>query len=90
MANPKVDYFIDLILGISFAVSVFSGIVMYVIPWGSEQAVLGIIRSSWPTIHEWSSFIMAGLVLIHLALHFRWIGHMTKSIFCKSVTSKQE
>lgn len=83
MVNPKVDYFVDFFLGISFLISVFSGIVMYVLPWESNQAVFGVLRQSWPPIHEWSSFIMAGLVLVHLALHFRWIGSMTKSFFIK-------
>lgn len=83
MVNPKVHYFVDLFLGIAFLVSALSGIVMYFVPWGSEQLVLGLARNQWPTIHEWSSFSMAGLVFLHLALHFRWIGSMTKSFFVK-------
>lgn len=83
MANPKVDYFVDLFLGIAFLVSAFSGIVLYAVPWGSEKLVLGLSRTQWPKVHELSSFIMAGLVFLHLALHFRWIGSMTKGFFVK-------
>lgn len=83
MVNPKIDYFLDIFLGISFILSALSGIVMYFVPWGSEQIVLGISRSNWPIVHEWSSFIMAGLVLLHLIFHLKWIGQMTRCIFRK-------
>lgn len=83
MVNPKIDYFVDLFLGISFIFAALSGIIMFFVPWGANQAILGISRSFWPRIHEWSSFIMVGIVLAHLILHFKWIGHMTKSFFRK-------
>ena len=83
MVNPKVDYFVDLFLGISFIFAALSGIIMFFVPWGSDAVILGVARSGWPRIHEWSSFIMVGLVFLHLVLHLKWIGHMTKSFFRK-------
>jgi hypothetical protein len=84
MVNQKIDYFVDLFLGITFLVVAFSGFIMYFVPWGSESIILGISRGNWPKIHAISSFTMVGLVFLHLALHFKWIGSMTKSFFVKN------
>ena len=32
-------------------------------------------------LHDWSGLIMGLLVIIHLALHWRWIVSMTKNMF---------
>jgi len=90
MVNQKVDYFVDLLLGIAFVIAGLSGFIMYFVPWGSDAVVLGISRGSWPLVHEISSFAMVGLVLLHLILHFRWIGSMTKSFFVKNKEKIEE
>ncbi len=81
--HPKVNYWIDVVLGISFIIAGTSGIIMYFVPWGSDALVLGISRSVWPTIHEWSSFVMVASVLAHLVLHWGWLVAMTKGFFRK-------
>jgi hypothetical protein len=81
--HPRVNYFVDLFLGISFVFSVLSGVIMFFVPWGSDAVLLGISRGSWPLIHEISSFAMVGLVFLHLVLHLRWIGSMTKGFFIR-------
>ena len=35
-------------------------------------------------VHDWSGLIMGLFVLIHLALHWRWIVVVTKNIFGKN------
>jgi len=88
MVNPKLDYFVDLFLGISFLIAGLSGFIMYFVPRGSDFSLFGIARGGWPPIHEWSGFTMVGLVFLHLILHVRWIGSMTKRFFVKKIIKK--
>lgn len=82
--NPKVNYFVDLVMGIAFVLVACTGVIKFpgllrligmsklAIPWGPISF-----------IHDWSGVVMAVLVLVHLILHWRWIVSMTKSFFKK-------
>jgi len=70
-----VNYWIDILLLVSFLVSAVSGVVLKI----------GTNRVAWVQGHTISSFIMVFLVLIHLVLHFEWLVVMTKSLFKSKV-----
>ena len=86
MNKVKLNYWIDVGLAISFFVCFFTGL----IKWPGLIRVIGssafrvLHVKNISLLHDWSGLIMGLLVLIHLALHWKWIVQVTKSIFKKS------
>ncbi|HSL94441.1 MAG TPA: 4Fe-4S dicluster domain-containing protein [Thermoleophilia bacterium] len=80
------NYVVDLIIAAAFIGAAVSGIV-FLLPtaWVStsrgDPAMLGVGMAVWRTLHEWSSLIMIGGVLLHTVLHWRWVVAMTKKAF---------
>jgi cell division protein FtsW (lipid II flippase) len=69
---------VDLALLWSFCLLAASGLVMhyrlsseYYLPTGAT--ILGLTWKSWCRLHLLSGYITLGCVLLHLALHWRWI-----------------
>ncbi len=81
MNKAKLNYWADVIIGVSFVLSAVSGLI-FLLPVGSTSAlssgVLGISYSAWDSLHTWSSLTMIGGVLAHLVLHWKWIVGMTR------------
>ncbi|MFA5745952.1 MAG: DUF4405 domain-containing protein [archaeon] len=88
MDKIKINYFIDVLLIISFiVVAITSLVIFFFLPSGVRQAgyqtFLGLTKHSWGNIHTISGFAMIILSLIHLILHFKWLTTMSKTIFKK-------
>jgi len=49
--------------------------------WGQPDFIFIFDRYTWGDIHRWLAIIFLCLVIIHLAIHWRWIITMTKNIF---------
>lgn len=90
--KAKLNYWIDVIIGIGFLISVITGIVLALAPSSGFQGgrnphyareIAGISRFLWKDVHTWSSILMAAGALGHLLLHMKWIKCMTKNIFKK-------
>lgn len=88
--KAKLNYWIDIVIGIGFIVSVISGIVLAAVPSAGFQGgrnpnfsreIAGISRFIWKDVHTWSSYMMAAGVLGHLLLHLKWIRCMTNNLF---------
>lgn len=83
MRKATLCYIIDMAMippGVALALS---GLVRYFflpggVKGGGKATFLGLTKDTWTTIHEWSGFIVLGLVAVHVALHFDWIVNMTK------------
>jgi len=75
MNRMRFNYWIDILLLISFVVSAVSGFVLKI----------GTDKVAWMQWHTISSFVMVFLVLVHLVLHFKWLSVMTKSLFKSKV-----
>ncbi len=94
MNQTKANYLVDILMGISFFVSAITGIVISIflprgIRQGGAQEFLGVTKSAWSTLHEWSGVMMILLVLVHLILHWRWMVCMTKSIMLGDKKAKR-
>ena len=82
MNKAKLNYWIDIGLAISFFICFITGL----IKWPGLIKIIG--TSAYRTLHvrnismlhDWSGLIMGLLVLIHLALHWKWIVCMTKDM----------
>ena len=85
MNRTMLNYWIDVGLVFSFFICFITGL----IKWPDLIKIIGVsaykalhVRNI-SMLHDWSGLIMGLLVLIHLALHWRWIVCVTKSIFGK-------
>ena len=78
MNKIKVNYFVDVALAISFFIVFVTGIL--------KMKIFSriVMLPSWVhPLHDWSGILMGIIVFIHLALHWKWIVSVTKSIFKK-------
>jgi len=87
MNRNKVNYYVDLLMAIVFAVMAVTGLVLFFkFPSGERTgrlSFLDLTKHQWGDIHSWTGIAIVVLVLIHLILHWKWIVVMTKDIFKK-------
>jgi hypothetical protein len=86
--KAKLNYWVDVCIGMSFVLSVISGLV-FMLPVAPSARVLGIGYSLWSDLHTWSSVGMILGVGAHLVLHWRWILGMTKKMILPERVSRQ-
>ena len=87
--KARINYYVDILIGISFIVVALSGVILLFAGSGGYQGgrnphaqeVLGVSRLLWKDLHDWSGIAMMGGVLLHLVLHWKWIVCMTRNIF---------
>jgi hypothetical protein len=89
MSKAKLNYIIDVVIGLGFIAAALSGIVLFFAPSGYQggrnptylQPVLLLSTHTWNTLHTWSSMAMIAAVGAHLVLHWEWMVCMTKKMF---------
>lgn len=85
MNRTKLNYWIDIGLAISFFICFITGL----IKWPGLIKIIGVSAykvlhvKNISILHDWSGLIMSILVLVHLALHWKWLVCVTKSMFKK-------
>lgn len=85
MNKTKLNYWIDVGLAFSFFICFITGL----IKWPGLIKIIGVSAyktlsfSNISRLHDVSGLMMGVLVVIHLALHWKWIVSVTKSIFSK-------
>jgi len=75
MNRPKLNYFVDIGMAISFVIVAVTGIL--------KLPALGGRTRDYMLLHDWAGVVLAVFVLLHLILHWNWIICMTKSFFQK-------
>jgi len=78
MVTPKTNYYVDVLLLISFLIAGVTGIIFF---FNIDPSILGMTRHTMKDWHSWSGIIMTIIVGIHLILHWKWIVVMTKKTF---------
>ncbi len=79
MSKAKMNYWIDVGIGLAGALSALSGLV-FLLPGDLASGILGISYQTWSAIHTWSSLAAIAGVGAHLALHWKWMVVMTKQM----------
>lgn len=82
MDRSKINYFIDVMMAIDFILLFATGILKFarLFPHiGLRNAILPM--SSISLVHDWSGITLGILIMLHLALHCRWLCAMTKGFF---------
>lgn len=94
MNRTKVNYIVDMGLMLLFLVVAFAGFYMYFfipsgVPHGRYVVYMGLTKATWTWIHNKSAILMTFLLILHLALHWKWIFCITGNLF-KKEKKKQE
>jgi membrane protein DedA with SNARE-associated domain len=83
MNKIKLNYWIDVGLAMSFLICFITGL----IKWPGLVKLIGLSTykilqiKNISMLHDWSGLIMSVLVLVHLALHWKWIVSVSKNMF---------
>ena len=48
---------------------------------GVENTFWSLSRHTWLDIHDWAAVAIMAVIIIHLALHWKWMFYMTKKVF---------
>jgi hypothetical protein len=87
ISKTKLNFVVDAMILMAFLVSVVSGVVLMAMPHGGYQGgrnlafdatFLFLSRGEWSDLHVWSSLGMIAGIVVHVALHWRWIVCMVK------------
>ena len=85
-SKAKLNYAIDVVIGLTFILSALSGLVLFFAPSGYQggrnpyylQPVLFLNTQTWDILHTWGSMAMIAGVGAHLVLHWNWMVCMTR------------
>ena len=81
-SKAKLNFVVDAMILVAFLVAAISGVVLLTMSNGGYrggrnpdfgQTVLFLDQSGWNDLHVWGSFAMIAGIVVHLALHWRWI-----------------
>ena len=98
-SKAKVNYWVDMVIGVAFILSLVTGAVFLVAGQGGYQGgrnlsfqteILGISRWVWSDLHTWTSLVMVAGVGAHLILHWKWLACMTGRLLRPTSRGKQE
>lgn len=78
--RARLNYLIDVGIGIAGMVSAVSGLV-FLLPGDPTTGILGVSYQGWSSLHTWSSLGAVAGVGAHMVLHWNWMVAMTKQIF---------
>jgi hypothetical protein len=78
--KAKINYWIDMGIGVAGLLSAISGLA-FLLPGDPTTGILGIGYQAISAVHTWSSLVAIAGVGAHMALHWKWMVSMTKQIF---------
>ena len=99
MNKLKLNYLLDAVLALAFALSGVTGLAFLLMGEGGYQggrnpgyatALLGLSRGTWSDLHTWASLVMIVGIVVHVALHWRWIVCATKKMLPRRAGRMQE
>ena len=88
MRKNTVNYIVDAVALLVMWVMVFTGLVIrFILPPGSGghgegagRTLWGLGRHDWGDLHYWLALALGGLMIAHLALHWRWVWETTRTL----------
>ena len=82
LSKPEKNYYLDIALLLFGAVSIATGIAISTKP----PALMSFLKAiNVKSLHEWSSYALTILVMLHLIFHMDWFKAMTR----KKIHSKE-
>jgi hypothetical protein len=99
MKKVKINYILDAVIASAFIISALSGSVFLFMGESGYQggrntafstAFAGISRASWSDLHLLGSLVMIAGVILHVALHWKWLVCVTKTFIPHMPQNKDE
>jgi hypothetical protein len=99
MSKLKLNYMLDTVIGLAFALSGATGLAFLLMGEGGYQggrnagytaALLGLSRGTWSDLHTLGSVVMIAGVMVHIALHWKWIVCATQRMLPRRAARMQE
>lgn len=87
--GAKINVAIDLLIAVSFFVCALSGLYFLFGSSSGGHGGLDLVqepiflfgRTTWDLIHTWSGVVLAIAVVLHLAIHWRWVKNVSARFF---------
>lgn len=95
-SKAKLNLVVDVMNLIAFIAATLSGLILMTMPHGGyqggrnpalNQTVLFLTRHEWNDLHVWASLAMIAGIVVHLALHWRWIVCMVSRLVRSSAAT---
>jgi hypothetical protein len=95
--KAALNYWVDVITGIAFAVAAVSGVVLLFAGSGGYQGgrnarhaadILSLSRLFWKELHDASGVLAMLGVLGHFVLHWDWMVCMTRNLFRRRAAAR--
>jgi hypothetical protein len=86
MKRVTINALVDIGCVVAFIPSLITGLVLYFyLPSGGGRGTswatfMGIPRGQWVLVHDYTSFVFATLLIIHLLLHWRFFKNIGKAL----------
>ena len=86
MKRATANALVDIGCLITFIPSLITGLVLYfALPEGGGRGsgwalYLGIPRNQWVAMHDYTSFLFAALLILHLLLHWNFFKHIGRHV----------
>ena len=101
MKKSMKNYMVFVVLALLGLVEAVSGFVLWLalprgggwrrLAGGVENTFWSLSRHTWLDIHDWAAVAIVVVIIIHMALHWKWIFYVTKKLFrLKKLTSHPE
>jgi NAD-dependent dihydropyrimidine dehydrogenase PreA subunit len=87
MKRAQLNFAVDAAIAVAFLLAALTGI-LFLLPPGVIRALglgmpgmFGVSFRAWHWLHDWSGVVAAAGVVLHFALHYRWVALMTRRTF---------
>jgi hypothetical protein len=90
-SHSRFNVFVNVMVGVSFALTAVSGIYLLFVPGGPQSYLNApgflFSRTIWDLIHTWSGVILGIAALVHFAIHWKWVVKVTRKILIPNFTN---
>ena len=85
-SKTRFNLLLNSVVAISFLLTAVSGLYFFFVPeqagrLASAAPLFLFSRSTWDLIHTWAGVVLIAAVVVHLAIHWRWIVNVTGKVF---------
>ena len=86
MTKALWHYLLDVVMGILSLLTALSSFLLWVVfPRGFHAA-----RMLWIEIHKWGGLALGVVVLVHVALHWKWLIRMTRRLLARCLPRPEQ